>query len=582
MPSEFKIIFDNKDSIVVKNVTNNTISNGYLTIKNIYYHDILSSPLKLNPFESKTFLLSSKNKSVVFLNNWENETYIINIFKDGKCVHQQSINSVSTARNVVLISDKHFENITECLIEGITKYSSVPIYHYTINYKSRLKYDNLTNIEFNIAETDVDSHDHILLVKPKVLSQAIKDGLKNIAFLDSDLQVKSNITKILNYIPPKPDMIVFQKSAWDYVLHNKDYIPGPKLRKFLGMDSSINFSQFQPHGLTNIVLFTDVHKDLFEEWEDVCAHPEIKEIMKKEYLHDELIFNCLLWRKNIKANLSWFSLNIKNIQDVRFFYNHLNLSNKEFVDLNDYNLGIYSQSLIPRNRDDICAFHCIKDVTVANQINKIIYQEEILKQENKTEFFKQKLISFYTNMSKSKKRILQNFPKSPAVKPLQIIHHYVNGAFVELKDGDLNLDYRIEFIDQKSEKVIYENTMKTNHWCKPNIKYFVDWKIRISIGNILIYETKLNLNNKRVLISFDSNSLGDNIAWMPYVEEFRKTHNCNVIVSTFFNELFKSKYSDLEFMPPGGTANDLCAAYMLGCFNLDNRNENPIPWNEVP
>jgi hypothetical protein len=40
----------------------------------------------------------------------------------------------------------------------------------------------------------------------------------------------------------------------------------------------------------------------------------------------------------------------------------------------------------------------------------------------------------------------------------------------------------------------------------------------------------MDLTNKRVYISFDSKSLGDSIAWIPYVLEFKKKHDCKVIV----------------------------------------------------
>ena len=34
------------------------------------------------------------------------------------------------------------------------------------------------------------------------------------------------------------------------------------------------------------------------------------------------------------------------------------------------------------------------------------------------------------------------------------------------------------------------------------------------------------------MICFDSKAIGDTLAWFPYVEEFRKKHECEVVVST--------------------------------------------------
>lgn len=54
---------------------------------------------------------------------------------------------------------------------------------------------------------------------------------------------------------------------------------------------------------------------------------------------------------------------------------------------------------------------------------------------------------------------------------------------------------------------------------------------------------------KNVLITFQSNALGDNIAWIPYVEEYRKVNDCNVFCYTFFNNLFQKVYPYINFIP---------------------------------
>jgi autotransporter strand-loop-strand O-heptosyltransferase len=85
-------------------------------------------------------------------------------------------------------------------------------------------------------------------------------------------------------------------------------------------------------------------------------------------------------------------------------------------------------------------------------------------------------------------------------------------------------------------------------------------------NDTLIYKNILNLSNKKVLISFDSSSLGDNIAWMPYCLEFKKKHNCHVIVSTFKNFLFKDVYPEIEFVEPGSVVPNIYAQYKIGWF----------------
>lgn len=157
---------------------------------------------------------------------------------------------------------------------------------------------------------------------------------------------------------------------------------------------------------------------------------------------------------------------------------------------------------------------------------------------------------------------------------IEIISHYVDGPFVELK-GNSNKKYTVQFLDENNS-LIYENHINTYMWCRMNYQYYKKWKLKVLDGEKEIYYNELNLTNKRVLISMDSKSLGDSIAWMPYVEEFRKKHNCTVIVSTFWNTLFKSVYPNLEFIEPGTVANNLIASYKIGWFY------NPYMEPELP
>ena len=57
---------------------------------------------------------------------------------------------------------------------------------------------------------------------------------------------------------------------------------------------------------------------------------------------------------------------------------------------------------------------------------------------------------------------------------------------------------------------------------------------------------------------------------MPYCEEFRKKHNCELIVSTFLNSLFVDQYPEIEFVEPGKTVYNIYAQYQLGWYYNEN------------
>jgi|WetSurSiteA1Bulk_404760.scaffolds.fasta_scaffold00273_10 autotransporter strand-loop-strand O-heptosyltransferase len=153
---------------------------------------------------------------------------------------------------------------------------------------------------------------------------------------------------------------------------------------------------------------------------------------------------------------------------------------------------------------------------------------------------------------------------------------FIYNPKVEIK-GTSSKDYVVEFFDPIENKAIFGDKIKPNFWTMCNRQWFTPWEIRVN-GNVI---HKYNATNQNVLISFESSALGDTIAWVPYVEEFRKIHNCNIYVSTFWNELFKDEYPELNFVKPGTVVHNLYASYVIGCFDDDTSNyKNKRCWRE--
>jgi autotransporter strand-loop-strand O-heptosyltransferase len=161
----------------------------------------------------------------------------------------------------------------------------------------------------------------------------------------------------------------------------------------------------------------------------------------------------------------------------------------------------------------------------------------------------------------------------------KVIINFVRGPYVEIQ-GPKSGQYRVEFIDSKTNRVVFANTIGNNCWCSCSVQYFVDWKILIYENDKLWYEYKFNAKGKRVYIALDSKALGDSLAWVPYAEEFRKKHECKVILSTFMNDMFIEQYPDIEFVKPGVNVTNLYSMYSVGLFynddNTINHLKNPI------
>jgi len=164
------------------------------------------------------------------------------------------------------------------------------------------------------------------------------------------------------------------------------------------------------------------------------------------------------------------------------------------------------------------------------------------------------------------------------LQKINIDVNFVKQPFLEIT-GRSNKEYRTKFYDE-NDICLYEDVIKANHWVKLSRQWFTAWKIKVWEKNVLVYDYKLDFNNQRVYISFESASLGDSIAWIPYVEEFRKKHNCHVIVSTFKNFLFEDVYPELQFVAPGTVVGNIIAMYSIGWF-YDSSKEPVLP-NTIP
>jgi autotransporter strand-loop-strand O-heptosyltransferase len=185
--------------------------------------------------------------------------------------------------------------------------------------------------------------------------------------------------------------------------------------------------------------------------------------------------------------------------------------------------------------------------------------------DNVEEFRRKNMVNFKSDISKTKINI-----------------NFVDGPFVEILGVGDNL-FNVDFIDKKSNKVKYQTQLKTNHWAKCSIKYYVDWKIKVTgVDCEFNYEHNMDVKDQRVLIGFESKSLGDTLAFMPYVEKFRQDKGAKVLCSTFSNDLFKTQYPEIEFVEPGMSVNNLYALYRIGMFYKTENNIRGVDYTSHP
>jgi len=164
-----------------------------------------------------------------------------------------------------------------------------------------------------------------------------------------------------------------------------------------------------------------------------------------------------------------------------------------------------------------------------------------------------------------------------------ISYNFISGAFVKLESLTPDAEYTVIFDDADTGETYYETTIDGNSWCKCSVQYFVNWHITIFKNSELFWQYRLNLENKNVVIEIDSGSLGDNLGWFPYMEEFRKKHNCIVYAgsygSVYSDNFFKKEYYPNLHITDSGAVQEtpaIFAKYKLGVYyNKTSTGFNP-------
>ena len=141
--------------------------------------------------------------------------------------------------------------------------------------------------------------------------------------------------------------------------------------------------------------------------------------------------------------------------------------------------------------------------------------------------------------------------------------NWIDGPMLEITKS--HKKHTVSFSTMSGE-VIYSTELEQGGWAKLNNKYYAN--LLVSLNGEFI---DTSLEGKNVWIEFDTNSLGDTLAWMPYVEMFRKKHKCNVITTNFFSELFD--YPEIDMRAPGSLV-EYNAHFKLGYF-FENRDLSP-------
>lgn len=158
------------------------------------------------------------------------------------------------------------------------------------------------------------------------------------------------------------------------------------------------------------------------------------------------------------------------------------------------------------------------------------------------------------------------------------VHHRLSKNSIEITfleavkveiTGNQDKEYEINFINNSTGENLYGTKIKNGMWCASSIKYFVNWKVQIKSDGYIIREEILKLNNKKVKIVCDTNSMGDIIAFIGAINAFQKLHQCElhcVVFNSDVRKILELNYKNITFFPTNDTGHSYYAAYKLGYF----------------
>lgn len=152
----------------------------------------------------------------------------------------------------------------------------------------------------------------------------------------------------------------------------------------------------------------------------------------------------------------------------------------------------------------------------------------------------------------------------------KFITSYNDGASLEIL-GEDHIEYKVYFYDDETNELIHHATLFNNHWTRTSIKYYINWKIVVKQNDDIVFIDKLSLKNKLVKIYLTSNSLGDIISWSPYLSEFKRKHECEIIAHSNISPILSKIYPEIKWVNNNEMVNQIgtYATYKIG-IGIDN------------
>ena len=116
------------------------------------------------------------------------------------------------------------------------------------------------------------------------------------------------------------------------------------------------------------------------------------------------------------------------------------------------------------------------------------------------------------------------------------------GLRLELPEGN----FHVKISDYDSEMIFLDENLSDVRLISLE-KNFIRWRVEIYLNGKKIFEHKLDLENRPVLIAIRLTGLGDIISTLPFAREFKRQNNCklSVLLPEYMREFAAHLYPDI-------------------------------------
>ena len=132
-----------------------------------------------------------------------------------------------------------------------------------------------------------------------------------------------------------------------------------------------------------------------------------------------------------------------------------------------------------------------------------------------------------------------------------IRYDFAFGYRVKFPPG--NKQYILRVYDLDSGILLEEHAHKSGDFIIGTNKYYVRYRLEAYVEGKLVFEHDYDCEGKDVCIIIPDGGLGDNLAWLPYLEKFRLVHKAKVtaVIGEWMIRLCQPFYPGLKFIPLG-------------------------------